>query len=95
MLTPDLELEQSSDSPDTSPTLSSVCCSALALVPSSQGHGQGERLCPQVYCWEALAGAHSLPNARPFQSLVSILVLAQPACLARLGLALLGLEPTH
>lgn len=84
MLTPDLELEQSSDSPDTSPTLSSVCCSALALVPSSQGHGQGERLCPQVYCWEALAGAHSLPNARPFQSLVSILVLAQPACLARL-----------
>lgn len=46
-------------------------------------------------CWEALACAHPLPNARPFQSLVSILVLALPAWLAWRGLALLGLEPTH
>lgn len=51
----DLEIEQSSDSPGTSPTLSSVCCSALALAPSSRGHSQGEQLCPQVSCWEALA----------------------------------------
>lgn len=64
-------------------------------TPSSPGHGQGEQLCPQVYCWEALACVHPLPNARPFQSLVSILVLALPAWLARLGLALLGLEPTR
>lgn len=42
-------------------------------------------------------GAHSLPNSRPFRSLVSILVLAQSAWLAWLpaGLALLGLEPRH
>lgn len=46
-------------------------------------------------CWETLACGHPLPKARLFQSLVSILVLAQPAWLAWLGLGLLGLEPMH
>lgn len=70
MLNPDLEVEQSNDSPGTSPTLSSHRPSALALAPSSpcscQDHGQGEQLCPQVYCWEPLARC---PFLAQFQAL--------------------------